>query len=1344
MATARVFLFGALLVLICAPVGWAQTARGFDFRRVTEVEDALPQSSVHVMFEDADGFLWFGTRAGLGRWDGYAMRYWTHQPGSPASLSGNVINSIAQDHRGDIWVRIIDAQAKHSSVSLNRLIAPSYTRTMSYAITPTSNEFGIGVLTDARGDVWSVTPDSLYRYVPAMDRFEAAFSKVNQATITGAFTLARDGALLLGHNTGHIERCSLTAQRCVSMPQYTPDGLPVVALYEDSTGALWVGSLEGLYRVNTTGLNATFLDLGHIQSIREANETLYVTTMTGLYTISLNTPDEARYFAPSDLVGIPDFGGRMIFEDRAGALWFATMFGLFRQDAHTKPFGQLMQSSKAPLRGIVMGLAEDAEGGIWTGTISGDLRRTHQGVTTAFRLPSRLVPSTDRFVFWDIETSGDTVWVGYNHGLSSYDLPNQQWRHYQYTSPRHIEGISPNQVHSVAIRGDSIWLAMASTGLLRFDRRLGTFSSNQLEGVSYISDVWPEVDAIWAGTIQGLYRIDRTTRQLRRFVHIPGDTTSLSNSVIHFIKRDRAGRLWVGTDGGLHLMTDEVQGHFKHWQHGLTSTTVYGSLEQPDGTFWVSTNRGLAHFDPSDAEQPFRVYHSRYGLANHEFNRQAYLAGRDGRFYFGGDQGVTVFDPTAIRDNPYLPPVVLTGIQRSQGTATEHLFAVPDDGLTLSPDHYALTFEFAALNFTNAENNRYAVQLDAGDTPWTDLGTQRRITYNSIAPGHYTFRVRATNDDGVWSPHLLEVPVVVEPPFWRTAPFVLGCMAALLACLGGAVWWRERRLHDRQAELEALVTERTERLARAKRKTEEQAERLRTLDEAKSRFFANLSHEFRTPLALILGPLDDALRGDHGPISASFHQQLHAAQRHARRLLGLIGQLLDLAKLEQGVLTLTPQPTDLVTFLSERVRSYQPLAEHRQLTLQFRPAPVALPALVDPEHLETAVANLLSNALKFTPAGGKVWVTLGTHTTETGEMVEIVVKDTGPGVPPEAVERIFERFQQADTSSTRVHGGTGIGLALARELTELHGGQLSVESEAGFGAAFTIQLPWTRPTAAPIDITQGDGAQVVLPILTEPAPSSGTQATVLIVEDNADVRQLLHTHLRDAYRLLEAEDGHAGLDLARAEQPDLILSDVMMPRLDGFALCEAIRADADLAATPIILLTARAEEADTIRGLEAGADDYLAKPYSAPELRARIAGLLASRQRLKAQASGQRHLATPAAATYSEDEAFVQQALAQIEAHLGDPQFNAGRLAEALHLSPRQLRRKLNALLGESPADLLRRLRLERAAQLLTTRTASVSEIAYEVGFKSPSHFASTFRDHFGHTPSDYAQQDML
>jgi len=721
--------------------------------------------------------------------------------------------------------------------------------------------------------------------------------------------------------------------------------------------------------------------------------------------------------------------------------------------------------------------------------------------------------------------------------------------------------------------------------------------------------------------------------------------------------------------------------------------------------------------------------------------------------------GLTAMPLRTLFDVPSPPEVLLTRVERDF-----EAFA-PQAPSRFEAEDRAVGFGFAATAFKNPQRVVYEYRLPPRDTTWTST-REGFIRYVDLPPGDYRFEVRARRAGGAAGPtatYTFSIPRF----FYETGWFRLLCIVLLGLGGVGAYRWRVHALRRRQRTLEEKVEHRTEQLRREKQKTEKQAERLAELDAAKNRFFANLSHEFRTPLTLILEPLNDALDGAFGPVADPLREQLRLMQRNARRLRRLIGQLLDLTRLEAGRMEITPQPGDLVAFTRDLVQSFTPLAERESVALRFHPEADHVPASFDPEKFEQVLSNLVSNALKYTPDGGKVWVTVSADTEADSPVAEIVVKDTGPGLTEEELRQIFDRFERARGTEPTEREGMGLGLALANELVELHEGTLRAESEPGFGTAFTVRLPARDqkpergaqegelppqdedpPLGAPEALSPeakqhvpaGDGrprSKGPLPAAQSSDESSARSPTLLVVEDNADMRAYLRRQLAPDYDIVEAGDGEAGLRAAREHEPDLIVSDVMMPETSGMALCEAVKSDEDLRTTPVVLLTAKATSADAVEGLEHGADDYLTKPFDVDELHARIDRLLTTRRELRDQFSEIVQVEPSGATTDAENAPFIEETLRVAEVHLDDPHFGAEDLASQMALSPRQLTRRLKEAIGETPAALIRRLRLERAAQLLEEEH-TVSETTYAVGYQSPSHFAKAFRKHFGCPPSEY------
>ncbi|HMB93879.1 MAG TPA: two-component regulator propeller domain-containing protein, partial [Rhodothermales bacterium] len=1341
---------------------WFGTGDGlnkYDGYRITTYKydpadtNSLSHNWVWPLHEDREGILWIGTQSGLNRFDPKTaiFTHYRHDPDDPNSLSQNQIRVIYEDRKGVLWIGVHGRQG-----GLHRFdrTTETFTRYQHDRDDPTSlsNNDVVCIYEDRAGQLWigtGIGGGGLDRFDPETESFthyshDPGNPKSLSNDVIPAIHEDRDGFLWLA-TFGGLNRFDPTTETFTHY-QHNPDDPTslssdlVRTIYADHTGTLWLGTGGG-------GLNRFDPD-------------------TEIFTHYRHDPND-----PTSLSNDFIF---TLYGDHSGVLWIGTRGGgLSFVDLEAKPF---MHYRHDPTRSpslssdFIHAIYEDRSSVLWIGTRENGLDRLDRRAHTLTQYqhdpddPHSLSHNTVNALY---EDHTGVLWIStWGGGLNRFEPRTETFAHYRY-DPDTPASLSSDYVETVyEDRSGVLWVGTGGGGLNQFDRETGIFTyylpnpdaPQSLSDNSVRAIYEDRAGRLWIGTWNGLNRFDRETKTFTRYPYNPDDPGSLSVNGITAIyeRRHEPGILWIGTaSGGLNRF-DTHTGRFirlTEQNSELPSNTVWGVLGDDQGRLWLSTHRGLARYDPDT--NTFRRYGEEDGLQSKEFNVGAYHKGRSGEFFFGGVNGLNAFFPDRIRDNPHPPQVILTDFKlfnRSVKVGPKAPLRAPlseTESITLSHKQRDLTFDFVALHYSHPEKNQYAYMLGPYDEDWHYVGTQRTATYTNLSPGTYVFRVKAANSDGVWNEGGASVHITIQQPWWQTWWASLLWTAGLALVLFAGYRLRVQRLRAHARTLRREVAERTRDLVAEKQKTEEQARRLAELDAAKDRFFANLSHEFRTPLTLITGPLQDALAGKY--TAEALRRQHRLMLRQAQQLLHLVNQLLDLTKLEAGQMALHQEPGDLAAFLHQLVCGFAPLAEHGRITLQFRSERKAQPAYFDPEVLSTVSSNLLSNALKFTPEGGKVWVVLQETTVDNGTFIEITVKDTGPGIPREDLARIFNRFEQVDGSTTRVHEGTGIGLALARELIELHGGKILVESEVGFGSAFIVRLPLEEPGQdEPTRQTRGgavspdlavflqdssDGSSKAEPVVAETASAA---PTVLIVEDNADVRAFLRSHLEPGYRVVEAADGEAGLAQAQAHRPDLILSDVMMPRMDGYALCRALKADETLRAIPVVLLTARANEQDTVLGLETGADEYLTKPFSASELRARVANLIATRQQLRMQFSREVRVEPAGIAVASEEAAFLERILAVIEDHLGDSTFNVEMLAAEMGLSSRQLTRRVRAVTGEAPGRLIRRLRLERATYLLEAHVSTIAEVAYAVGFQDADHFSKQFRRVYGVPPSRY------
>ncbi|GAB5520654.1 MAG: hypothetical protein RhofKO_29050 [Rhodothermales bacterium] len=897
----------------------------------------------------------------------------------------------------------------------------------------------------------------------------------------------------------------------------------------------------------------------------------------------------------------------------------------------------------------------------------------------------------------------------------------------------------PSFVHEDA--QGRLWVGGASQ-LLTLDPRAETLVPVWDDILEPVAIAETEDGYLWIGTKQGLLRYMPTTGERTFFMHDPLISTSISNSTVQSIWLESDSALWVGTSNGLNRFSVRTGAfrRFTTYNSTLPNNFINGVLGDQHGHLWISTNGGLTRYDPeADA---FVTFDNTRGLQGREFNRGAYAKSEDGLLLFGGEQGLNVFDPDQLRENEFPPKVYLMNITQAGETIYRGPHALgPVETKRFNYRQNDLSFEYLGLHYSASERNSYQYFLEGSDDAWQPITTTREARYTNLAPGDYTFYVRAANAYGIWSTDVPLLTLTIRPPWWGTWGFRLAAFLAIVGLVWGGY---RRRIHGfkrQRLQLEQEVAVRTAALQAEQEKTAAQAHELERLNQQQRELFANISHETRTPLTLILSPVEDVLEHRQAELSPVALTTFKMVRRNGRRLLHLVNQILDLARLESGHAEFQPRHMDLKAFLASITESFEELARQKGIQLQFD-TPIDEPVIgnFDPALLEHIFFNLIANGIKYTPEGGKVIVSQHMKGRGARRIAVVRVGDTGIGIPKEQVPHIFDRFKLAHTGQA---SSTGIGLALVKESVTLHGGTVSAMSGEGFGAMFTVRLP--------LGVSQEEAAQV--PLYTydpeavnaeqtevAPAPSAGSdddQTTILVVEDNEEIRHYIAGLLGDTYRILQAEDGAEGLEMANTHLPDLIISDVMMPRMDGVAMCAAVKEDAALTFIPTILLTAKADVADRIAGLEACADDYIAKPFNVRELKLRVRNLIETRRAWKAQfGTAPLRDAFPEAA--SVDETLRQQIEEIIHERFTEAGFSASELAEAVGLSSGHLRRRMQELFEASPVQVIRGYRLEQAALQLRKKTGTISEIGYAVGFNSVSYFTRAFREAYGVPPSAY------
>ncbi len=1349
------------------------------------LDDGLP-AQVESVAQTPDGLLWLATHEGLARFDGVQFEVFNAE-NTPAIVGDEVFVSVYAAQGGDLWAgtksrtayRLRDGE--WSAFSLDDLFGQHWIGGFAEDGEGTLWAVSTGpLLARFDGETWTLFSDRLDSVWPLFvaDAEGRLWSELSSDAAPGPPTAIGGSGVVARLEGDRFEPVGDAWLAGFSPTQYGP---LLHRLRRSPSG------LDGRVRMDLTDADGRLLtwiwfdDRTRRAMLVDRAGRAWVQLQDGLSQNTLvvvkDGVEHAR-FAPESATWF-----EQVFEDRQGGIWtFASTTGLLQ--IIEEPFRRYGTDDGVPRYAVRTTVGTQGETIVSTTSTPDELRvatiASGEVATGTYRLAG---PASDALT----ERLPDGR---VSPGQVVEDASGRRWGVSGGSVLRLDDGQAEEvvRVGRVLLRAtapdpsapDILWVGDYRAGVYRVDTRAGVVTDSLVFGgtrpagnaVTYAFSFHQAEDgSFWVAAEGGLAEVlpDKTLRPV----------AALEGHSVRALADADDGGLWAATYGGLARVRDgdvRILGR----EGGLPDPDLTTVLADEHGYLWATARgRHLYRFRAADVDAVLDGRRDRVDVVTllpsdgHLGSAQRiWGAVRDpeGDLWVPSDRGVTRIDPALYaRQHAQPPTVVLGGVTTEAGET--HAF---QEGLTLPLGERTLTLSYTATDLLRPDHVRFRTFLEGHGEGWVDRENDRRAVFGGLRPGHYTLWVQAMNAGGIWSEPVASPPFRVPALLWETVWFRVLAALATLGLLGLVMASRERSRRRRERRLEAEVADRTEALRVEKQKTEAQAEQLRELDRAKSRFFANVSHEFRTPLTLTIGPLEDLRDGAYGPLGDEARPPVGLAIRSARRVLDLINQILDVAKLDAHRVRLQARRLDLDAFVGEVADAFTPLADRLDIDLSVRRPGGPVWVWADREALDKVVSNLLSNAFKFTPEGGRVRLALSVapRTSDDAEATAgtavLAVTDTGPGIADEHLPHLFDRFYQADSTATPSQPGTGIGLTLVKELTELHGGTVAVASAPGEGTTFTVRLALGRdhlapdhlapdhpapegsePTGAEPDATAwaflpdsgADPEATAAPVVE--ADDGEDRPTLLIADDHAGIRAYVRRHFERDYRIVEAADGAAALALARERLPDLVISDVMMPELDGVALCRTLKDDPATDFIPVVLLTAKAGEEATLAGLGASADDYVTKPFNVRELAARVGNLIRQRKRLRerfGEVGGDGAVASAVPPGLSAaDEALVRSVREAIEAGLSDETFGVDEIVQAVGVSRSSLYRRVGDALGETPVALLKAARLARAARLLTERAGNVSEVAYAVGFKSVTHFSKSFHAAYGVPPSAYA-----
>lgn len=1361
-------------LLLTGGAGLAQEKK-FQFARL-DASDGLSHNMVNDFLKDPDGFMWFATASGLNRFDGYVFKVFQNVPGDTTSLLVNDVSRLFEGPEGKIWLytnagnNVYDPKTesfqRNADVLLRRL--------------------GIaeGLITfvnkDREGRFWFIHYNQgLFLYDPSAGTTTRLQHVPGDSTTLASMSMSEiaqdpQGNYWLIHNNGLFERIDgktlkVNYRNTTLRDQFGGQAFEYKIMI-DADGDLWMfnNSNNGCFYFNHTTAQLRWirsestpvrLNSNIVKDIiQDNNGMIWVTTDHGGITLIDKHDDFSVQYILHDEEDPKSLSQNSInsaYKDDDGIIWIGTFktgisyyhenifrFQLFRNN-HTR-------RESLPFNDI-NAFAEDKKGNLWIGTNGGGLIYYDRGVGRFSRY--RHDPADPGSLSSDVVVSllldsEDQLWVGtYYGGLNRFD--GSKFHRYRH-DPQNSKSLGDDSIWELLEDSNgNLWIGTLRGGLDVFDRTRNEFVHYRSGGFNsihtdYVPALMEDRDGnMWVGTGYGLELLEKETGRFVHYLNDPNDPNTISHNNVLSILQDSRGMVWIGTHNGLNLF-DREEKRFRVFKEkdGLPHNMIITLLEDDGGNLWMSTPNGLSRltlFTDTDGQlqAKFKSYDESDGLQGKAFNENAALKLSSGELVFAGAKGFNIFHPDDIGVNTIKPRVVFTDFQvfnRSIriGESVEGNVLLTGsvsviDHITLPPSSNVFSIEFAALNFFHPEKSQYQYMLEGFNKTWlTTDASQRKVTFTNLDPGTYTFKVKAANNDGIWNEIPTSVQITVLPPFWKSnLAFVIYAFFIVSALLLARwiILTKERMNHRIQLE-------------------RQEALRIHELDALKIRFFTNVSHEFRTPLSLILTPLEKILKETPEGEEKEQFQLIH---RNAKRLLNLVNQLLDFRRMEVQELKLNHSEGDIIRFLRDLVHSFSDVSERKNIKFSFSSSVPYLETFFDPDKLEKIIFNLLSNAFKFTPENGSVGVELNRKQRNEQMFLEVRVRDNGIGIAPEKHRKIFERFYQDELPPTMVNQGSGIGLSITREFVRLHGGSIRVESEAGKGSCFIVMLPVTEikhheivRDVDPAGITE---AEAQAKVSGRETLDLSRKPVLLLVEDNEDFRGYLRNSLASSYTILEAANGKQGFEKALVALPDLIVTDVMMPEMNGIDLCRKTRTDPRTSHIPVILLTARTAEEQKLEGFESGANDYITKPFNFEILLARIKNVLEQRERFHKLL--QKHFDVKASEIKitSLDEKLIQRAVSTVEDHISDPDFSVEELSREMGMSRVHLYKKLLALTGKTPIEFIRTIRLQRAAQLLEKSQLTVSEVAYEVGFNNPKYFTRYFKEQFNILPSVYAAE---
>ncbi|TYA74392.1 hybrid sensor histidine kinase/response regulator transcription factor [Seonamhaeicola marinus] len=1359
------------------------TTQDYNF---VSIKEGIPKVGVSDIIQDHKGFIWIATNStGIYKFNGIDYTPYKHILNDSTSLSSNRVECAFIDNRNRLWVGTENGLNLYNNEldQFKRIILDKKTphNDNVTAITEdSSNNLYIG--TNGFG-VYRLNLDSL-----SVDRLKSSTFNANHERIkVNDISHVGGDKIYVATNFG-LKEINPKKNELIHAQFYTKNkssfDTEISKLFKDRNNNLWVGPQrnEGIYKctLNQNQNNSII----HVKQIALTKKKILSIVQLSDDTIMIGSENEGLFHIDTNeqLIAHRIYDKKEknsllhnsiweLFVDKDDRIWMGYYnSGIAVSD---KLFDKFKDINSAPNKenslkiASVMGIISDNSSNIWVATDGGgiDIFNPNTQNITHINVEDRYPYSglNSNHIISLLKDSKQNIWAGsWDNGL--FYLKKGTKTFVNYNVKNISNGLSSNTIVSLAEDSDGIiWIGSFFKGLHALNPvtkeftyyNSDTFVENGITTTDILKILVDTNDNLWLATVNGLFKIEKEGLVIKKIHPLSNRINEAFGSAINAnyiltVYEDSKKNIWIGTRGSGLCKYNTKKDEFKWYNksNGLIEENVAAIIEDDDNNIWVSGNSGLTKIDDELLE--FTNYTFNDGLLSNDFNFGSVFKDANGMLYFGNFKGLDYFNPNELNTNTKVPILHLTDFKLFNEKVIPNSEESPltkviseTDSLTLTNSQSVFTIEYTGLNFTRPEKNNYAYYLEGYEDSWNYVGQKRSATYTNLDQGDYIFKLKASNNDGIWNENPLELKIKILPPWWKTNWAITTYILLFLFSIYLLNYLTQSRIKEKEQI-------RNERLQRHQKDE---------LNKKKIQFFTNISHEFRTPLTLIMNPLKDIIHDTELNLPQHIKNKHAIINKNTDRLYRLINELMDFRKLELNKIDVKARKINLIDYSKNILSYFQEEANNKNILLSVDADTPDLTLWADVKMLEKIIFNLLSNAIKVTPEGGAINIDLLStdqlynlplvNKNEPVKAIEIIISDTGPGLEKDQIDKIFERFYQVEKQSKSYFGGTGIGLEVVQSFVKLHKGKVEVSSEVGMGTTFKILFPEGNNHFTEDQIILNEEAEFIKKdnlsfapsVIIDEEPAQDTeitkQHTVLIVEDNVELRDYLKLELNNQYKVLIANNGNEGIKIAKETFPDVVITDVVMPEMDGMEFCKKIKSDISTSHIPVLMLTAKAKIDDRIEGIETGADAYMVKPFNIRLLKLRLGQLITSRQLIFNKYFSVISEIPEDINTTPLDKEFIENVLNHINENIGDPNLNVETLAFQLNLSRSQFYRKIKALTNQTASEFLRNIRLQKAKQILEMGETNISKVCYSIGFSSHSYFTKCFKNYFGILPTE-------